>query len=82
MTTITYATARQLWNNEDLYHRYDLASELNDLLEEGFEPDDAADVVWNSHDGDRLHYDEELTFSLDGEDIVVYDVHRERFTAE
>jgi len=82
MTTATYATARQLWNDEDMYHRYDLAAELNDLLDEGFEPDDAAEAVWNDHDTNRLNYSEELTFSLDGEDIVTYDVHTERFAAE
>ena len=64
------------------YHRYDLAAELNDLIDEGFEPQDAADIIWGNHDSNRLHYDEELTFALDGEDIVTYDVHRERFTAE
>lgn len=74
-------TATAPWT-ETRYHCYDLAAELNELINEGFEPHDAADVIWNSHDTDRLHYDEELTFSLDGEDIVTFDITTERFTAE
>ena len=59
---------------------HDLAAELNDFLDQGFDCDDAANIVWNRRSDDRLDYDDELTFSLDGVDIVVFNVHTERFT--
>ena len=64
------------------YFKYDLAAELNDLLDDEFDSNDAAEIIWNQYAvTDRLHYDENMSFTFDGEPVVTFNARSKRFAA-